>query len=46
MSAVEIINFSHLWAYHPPTAIGSFLVFVIIYRSKFYAKKKKATVPE
>jgi len=41
MSAAEISDFSQLWAYHPPTAIGAFLIFVIIFRSKFFAHKAK-----
>ena len=39
MTAAEIKEFSNLWAYHPPTAIGAFLLFAIIYRSKFFARK-------
>ncbi len=39
MSPAEIGEFSRLWASHPPTAIGAFLIFAIIYRSKFFAHK-------
>ena len=39
MSPAEIGEFSRLWASHPPTAIGEFLIFVIIIRSKFFAHK-------
>jgi hypothetical protein len=41
MTANEIKEFSNLWAYHPPTAIGTFLLFAIIYRSKFFAHKSQ-----
>ena len=39
MTADEIKEFSNLWAFHPPTAIGTFLLFTLIYRSKFFAHK-------
>ncbi|WP_320666999.1 hypothetical protein [Prochlorococcus sp. MIT 1307] len=40
MSAEEIQLFNHSIAYHQPVAIGSFLIFALIYRSKFYSFKK------
>jgi len=40
MSAEEIQLFNHSIAYHQPVAIGSFLIFALIYRSKFYNHKK------
>ena len=46
MNADEIKEFSNLWAFHPPTAIGTFLLFAIIYRSKFFASKDKLINPK
>ena len=43
MSPDEIGEFSRLWAFHPPIAIGAFLIFVIIYRSKFFSHKAQLT---
>ena len=39
MTAEEIQLFNHSIAYHQPVAIGSFLLFALIYRSKFYNHK-------
>ena len=39
MTAEEIQLFNHSIAYHQPVAIGSFLLFALIYRSKFYNYK-------
>ena len=40
VSAEEIQLFNNSIAYHQPVAIGSFLIFSLIYRSKFYSHKK------
>ena len=42
MTAEEIQLFNHSIAYHQPVAIGSFIIFVLIYRSKFYSHKKQS----
>ena len=44
MSAEEIQLFNHSIAYHQPVAIGSFLLFAIIYRSKFYNYKSPSII--
>ena len=43
MSAEEIQFFNHSIAYHQQVAIGSFMLFAIIYRSKFYNHIDKTT---
>ena len=52
MSPDEIQSFTQSIGYHQPVAIGSFLLFTLIYRSKFFAHKersslqKQTTIPE
>ncbi len=46
MSAEEIQLFNHSIAFHQPVAIGSFLLFALIYRSKFYSTKKTSILNE
>ena len=44
MSAEEIQLFNHSIAYHQPVAIGSFFLFALIYRSKFFSHKNQSAI--
>ena len=46
MSAEEIQLFNHSIAFHQPVAIGSFLLFALIYRSKFYASNEEPALEQ